>query len=67
MDELDDLKESIVKLEKHVEAQDVEMYRQQRLIEGFQKKLTKLEERISALEQSGGGGSMPANEKPPHY
>ena len=67
MDELDELRVSIAKLEKHVESQDLEVYRQQRLIEGLQKEGKRLEERIESLEQSGGGSSMPADEKPPHY
>jgi uncharacterized coiled-coil protein SlyX len=67
MHELDELKASIARLEKHVEAQDLEVYRQQRLIEGLQKKTKKLEEQIESFEQSDVGSSMPADEKPPHY
>ena len=67
MQEIDDLKASIARLEKHIESQDMEIYRQQRSIDGLQKKAKKLEERIASLEQSGGAGSMPADEKPPHY
>ncbi|HKK19371.1 MAG TPA: SlyX family protein [Opitutales bacterium] len=68
MQEVDELKANISQLEKHIESQDLEVYRQQRLIDALRKKLEKLEERIGVLEQSDGGGSaMPADEKPPHY
>ena len=65
MQEVDELKAGIIQLEKHIESQDLEVYRQQRLINALQNQIKKLEERIENLEQS--GGAMPADEKPPHY
>lgn len=67
MGEIDDLKVSVAKLEKHVESQDIEVYRQQRLIDGLKAQLNKLEARLDASEQGGDSSSMPADEKPPHY
>jgi uncharacterized coiled-coil protein SlyX len=67
MRELDELKANITQLEKHIESQDLEVYRQQRRIDALQKQMGKLAERIETLEQSGGAGAMPADEKPPHY
>jgi len=67
MQEVDILKAKITQLEKHIESQDLEVYRQQRLINALQKQMKKLEERVESLEQSGGSSDIPADEKPPHY
>ena len=67
MQEVDELKANIAQVEKHIESQDMEVYRQQRLVDSLQKQLKKLEERIDSLEQGGASGDMSADEKPPHY
>lgn len=67
MHDLDELRADIARLEKHIQSQDVEVYRQQRLIDTLQKQIKKLEERTGSLEQSGGSSGPPADEKPPHY
>jgi uncharacterized coiled-coil protein SlyX len=67
MQDVDDIKTSIIELKKHIESQDIEVYRQQRLIDALQQQMRKLLERIESLEQGGAGGGMPADEKPPHY
>lgn len=67
MPDFDDLNANIARLEQHIESQDIEVYRQQRLINALQKQLKNQEERIQSLEQGGGADHMPADEKPPHY
>jgi uncharacterized coiled-coil protein SlyX len=68
MNEIASLQEKIMYLEKHVEEQDGEIYRQARLLENCLKKIEKLESRFDAVEASNSSGSeMPADEKPPHY
>lgn len=49
MEELKSLQERITHLEKHIKSQDLEVYRQQRLIDTLQKQVKKLEERIDPL------------------
>ncbi|MGB0742966.1 MAG: SlyX family protein [Opitutales bacterium] len=67
MHELDEIRASISRVEKHIEFQDIEVYRHQRTIDGLRAQVKKLEERVEALEEGGGAGTMPADEKPPHY
>lgn len=67
MEELKSLQERITHLEKHIESQDLEVYRQQRLIDTFSKQVKKLEERIDSLEHGGAANVSPADERPPHY
>jgi uncharacterized coiled-coil protein SlyX len=67
MQDFDDLKAKIAQLEKHIESQDIEVYRQQRLIDSLHKQTKNLEERIESLEGDGASINMPADEKPPHY
>lgn len=67
MQELVELKGRIAQLEKHIESQDIEVYRQQRSIDSLLKKMKKLEERIDSLEQGGAATGSPADERPPHY
>lgn len=67
MQDFEELTATIARLEKHVQSQDVEVYRQQRLIDGLQKQVKKLQERIIALEEGGDAMDVPADERPPHY
>lgn len=67
MQDMDELKAGITQLENHIESQDIEVYRQQRLIRSLQKQLKKLEERIDSIEQDGAQSGSPADERPPHY
>ena len=67
MQEMDVLTANLAQLKKHIESQDVEIYRQQRLIDSLRVQLQKLQERVESLAEGGGGSSMPADEKPPHY
>lgn len=67
MEELKSLQERITHLVKHIESQDLEVYRQQRLIDTFSKQVNKLEERIDPLEHGGAATGSAADERPPHY
>lgn len=67
MQNMDELKAGLAQLEKHIESQDMEVYRQRRLIEALQKQIKKLEERIDSIEQDGTQSGTPADERPPHY
>ena len=67
MQNLNELNARMSDLKKHIEAQDLEVYRQQRLIEALQKQVKKQQERIESLEQGGASNYAPADEKPPHY
>jgi uncharacterized coiled-coil protein SlyX len=61
------LEERLNKIEQHVAEQDTEIYRLSKrvdvLLTAFQTQKLQLE----ALAEGGAGGSMPADEKPPHY
>ncbi len=67
MQQLDELTATITRLEKHIESQDIEVYRQQRQIDALQKQLKKLADRIDVAEQGGESPGSPADERPPHY
>lgn len=67
MDEIRGLQERIAHLEKHIEEQDAEVYQHSKRIDSLVRQLKKMESRLEALDQSDGGGNMPADEKPPHY
>lgn len=67
MDEIKSLQERIAHLEKHIEEQDAEVYQQSKRIDSLVREIKKYESRFEALEQSSGSGSIPADEKPPHY
>lgn len=67
MQEIDELKAHVAQLEKHIESQDMEIYRQQRRMDAFQEQLKKLAERFQTLKQGGSGPGSPAEERPPHY
>ena len=67
MDEIRSLQERIAHLEKHIEEQDSEVYQLSKRIDSLIREIKKYESRFAALEQGGGSGRMPADEKPPHY
>lgn len=67
MQELNELQGRIAQMQKHIESQDMEVYRQQRRIDALQEQLKKLAERFQTLEQGGSGSGSPAEERPPHY
>ncbi len=59
------LQAKLTHLERHVEEQDAEQYRLAQKVEQLTKLVQRQEEKIKSLDAS--GGSMPADEKPPHY
>jgi uncharacterized coiled-coil protein SlyX len=63
------LERRIVKLEKHVAEQDVEIFRQSKLIDSLQKVLKRLEGKIEGIssDSSTTTNEEIPNEKPPHY
>lgn len=66
---IEDLQSRIAHLEKHVEAQDAEMYQLSRRIDTLVKVAKEQKTQLVAIAElsSGHAGDMSADEKPPHY
>ena len=62
-----DLQSQVAHLQRHIEAQDAEMYKLSLRVDKLAKILKQQDEQIKALNERSGGGEMPADEKPPHY
>lgn len=60
-----ELQRKLTHLERHVEEQDAEQYRLAQKVEKLTQLVQRQNEKIKSLE--GAEGSMPADEKPPHY
>lgn len=58
------LETRIAYLERHIEEQDREIYRQGELLKRLVRESEKLRERLEDVADS---KDMPANERPPHY
>ena len=56
-------------LQKHVTEQDAEIYRLSKRVDSLVNAMQIQKLQIEVLAQNGGGGgdTMPADEKPPHY
>lgn len=63
------LESRIAHLEKHVEAQDAEMYQLSRRVDTLVKVAREQKTQLAAFADSGSGASpgSPADERPPHY
>ncbi len=64
-DPIIELQRKLTHLERHVEEQDAEHYRLAQKVEQLTQLVQRQAEKIKSLEDS--SGSMPADEKPPHY
>ncbi|ADE53240.1 SlyX family protein [Coraliomargarita akajimensis] len=62
-----ELQTQVAHLQRHIEGQDAEMYKLSLRVDKLVELLQQQNEQIKALNERGGGGDMPANEKPPHY
>ncbi len=60
---------SLRKLEQHIQEQDTEIYRLSKRVDSLVNALQVQKLQIESLAQGGAGGgdTMPADEKPPHY
>ena len=63
------LQAKLTHLERHVDQQDAEFYRLSQRVDALGKVVEAQRARIDSLSTDGdfGQGSMPADEKPPHY
>ena len=61
-----ELQMKIVHLERHIEAQDAECYKLSQKLEKLHQIVHEQNDKIKMLSESG-SGTMPADEKPPHY
>lgn len=62
------LQEKLMHLERHIAAQDKEVYYLSSRVDSLQKKIEIQKLQIEALSQGGQpGGGSPADERPPHY
>jgi uncharacterized coiled-coil protein SlyX len=59
------LQSRITHLERHLEQQDAEHYHMAKKLEQLTQLVRQQEEKIKSFSDS--SGSMPADEKPPHY
>lgn len=66
-EEIIELQTQVAHLQRHVEEQDAEMYQMSLRIDKLSELVKQQTEQIKSLNERGGGGDMPANEKPPHY
>jgi len=68
-DLLADLQSRIAFLEKHVEAQDAEMYQLSKRVDTLVKVIKEQKSQIASIAEmsSSNSAEMPADEKPPHY
>lgn len=64
-----ELEARIAYLEKHVEAQDTEIYQLAKRVDNLVKAAKEHKEQLAAVAElnSQSAGDMPADEKPPHY
>lgn len=60
------IESKLAHLERHIAAQDNEIYLLSRRVDQLNQAISKLNLKYQSLT-SGGGDTMPANEKPPHY
>lgn len=60
------IESKLAHLERHIAEQDTEIYQLSRRVEQLNQAASKLNLQLQSLA-SGGGDTMPANEKPPHY
>ncbi|MGJ8654222.1 MAG: SlyX family protein [Opitutaceae bacterium] len=63
------LQKRLQKMEQHVQEQDTEIYRLSKRVDKLVNALQVQKMQMEALAQGGAGGgdTMPADEKPPHY
>lgn len=63
------LHDRLQKMEAHIQEQDTEIYRLSKRVDKLVNAIQVQKLQIEALAEggAGGAGSMPANEKPPHY
>lgn len=61
------LQEQVAQLQRHIEAQDAEMWKLSQRVDRLQRFVDEQAEQLKALSERSRGQSMPANEKPPHY
>ncbi|NCG08691.1 MAG: SlyX protein [Verrucomicrobia bacterium] len=64
-DPIIELQRKLTHLERHVEEQDAEHYHLAKKVDQLTQLTKQQAKKIKSLEDS--GGSMPADEKPPHY
>ncbi len=62
-----ELQTQIAHMQRHIEEQDAEMYKLTMRVDQLAKLIKQQDAQLKALNERGGGGDMPANEKPPHY
>lgn len=65
-EEIIQLQTQLAHLQRHIEAQDAEMYKMSLRVDKLSELLKQQNAQIKALNEQG-GGDMPADEKPPHY
>lgn len=65
---IESLQSRIAHLEKHLEAQDAEIYQLAKRVDTLVKVAKEQKAQLAAVaELSSGQGDLPADEKPPHY
>jgi uncharacterized coiled-coil protein SlyX len=65
---IDTLQSRIAHLEKHLEAQDAEIYQLAKRVDTLVKVAKEQKAQLAAVaEFSSGQGDVPADERPPHY
>ncbi|MFQ3224807.1 MAG: putative coiled-coil protein SlyX [Lentimonas sp.] len=64
-----ELQSQLAHLERHVTEQDAEFYQLAKRLDALSQLVQHQKAQLSAMSSGGvgGGGDMPANEKPPHY
>ena len=62
-----ELQTQIAHMQRHIEEQDAEMYKLTMRVDQLAKLVKQQDAQLKALNERGGAGDMPANEKPPHY
>ena len=69
LESISELQMKLTYLERHISEQDAEFYRLAQRVDALTKLVTSQKSQLDALSGSsaGGGGDMPADEKPPHY
>ncbi len=69
LDSIEELLNRLAKLEQHVIEQDTEIYRLSKRVDSLLTAYQTQKLQLEALAEGGvgGAGSMPADEKPPHY